>query len=78
MIGLDWLRMFSSRELSTLVAGAEHEINVSDLQVFISKTNIFKSYLVVQTIYTLNSFQQLFVKFMENVLNFQFLMKYDV
>ena len=33
MIGLDWLRMFSSKELSTLVAGAEHEINVSDLQV---------------------------------------------
>ena len=25
--------MFSSKELSTLVAGAEHEINVSDLQV---------------------------------------------
>ena len=33
MIGLDWLRMFSSKELSTLVAGAEHDINVSDLQV---------------------------------------------
>ena len=33
VIGLDWLRMFSSKELSTLVAGAEHEINVSDLQV---------------------------------------------
>merc|ERR1711902_233263 len=32
VIGLDWLRMFSSKELSTLVAGAEHEINVSDLQ----------------------------------------------
>ena len=25
--------MFSSKELSTLVAGAEHDINVSDLQV---------------------------------------------
>ena len=33
MIGLDWLRMFSSKELSTLIAGAEHEINVADLQV---------------------------------------------
>ena len=33
VIGLDWLRMFSSKELSTLVAGAEHEINVPDLQV---------------------------------------------
>ena len=33
VIGLDWLRMFSSKELSTLVAGAEHDINVSDLQV---------------------------------------------
>ena len=33
VIGLDWLRMFSSSELSTLVAGAEHEINVLDLQV---------------------------------------------
>lgn len=32
VIGLDWLRMFSSRELSTLISGAEHEINVSDLQ----------------------------------------------
>jgi len=32
VIGLDWLRMFSSSELSTLVAGAEHEINVLDLQ----------------------------------------------
>lgn len=32
VIGLDWLRMFSSKELSTLVAGAEHEINVGDLQ----------------------------------------------
>ena len=33
MIGLDWLRMFSSKELSTLIAGAEHEISVADLQV---------------------------------------------
>ena len=33
VIGLDWLRMFSSKELSTLIAGAEHEINVADLQV---------------------------------------------
>ena len=33
MIDLDWLRMFSSKELSTLVAGPENEINVSDLQV---------------------------------------------
>ena len=33
VIGLDWLRMFSSKELSTLIAGAEHEIDVADLQV---------------------------------------------
>ena len=33
VIGLDWLRMFSSKELSTLISGAEHEINVADLQV---------------------------------------------
>ena len=33
VIGLDWLRMFSSKELSTLIAGAEHEISVADLQV---------------------------------------------
>ena len=39
VIGLDWLRMFSSKELSTLVAGAEHEINVSDLQVGCSNLN---------------------------------------
>ena len=32
VIGLDWLRMFSSKELSTLISGAEHEISVSDLQ----------------------------------------------
>ena len=32
VIGLDWLRMFSSRELSTLISGAEHEISVTDLQ----------------------------------------------
>jgi ubiquitin-protein ligase E3 C len=32
VIGLDWLRMFSSRELRTLISGAEHEISVSDLQ----------------------------------------------
>jgi len=32
MISLDWLRMFSSKELSTLVSGAEHEISVTDLQ----------------------------------------------
>jgi len=33
VIGLDWLRMFSSKELSTLISGAEHEISVSDLQI---------------------------------------------
>ena len=32
VIGLDWLRMFSSKELSTLISGAEHEISVTDLQ----------------------------------------------
>ena len=32
VIGLDWLRMFSSNELSTLISGAEHEISVTDLQ----------------------------------------------
>ena len=32
MIGLDWLRMFSHRELETLICGAEHEISVEDLQ----------------------------------------------
>jgi len=32
VIGLDWLRMFSHRELQTLISGAEHEINVEDLQ----------------------------------------------
>ena len=32
VIGLEWLRMFSSAELGTLVAGAEHEISVLDLQ----------------------------------------------
>ena len=44
VIGLDWLRMFSSKELSTLVAGAEHEINVSDLQVDLLPLNssVFK------------------------------------
>ena len=39
MIGLDWLRMFSSKELSTLISGAEHEINVADLQVSQSLIN---------------------------------------
>eukprot|EP00092_Neocalanus_flemingeri_P033885 GFUD01036847.1.p1 GENE.GFUD01036847.1~~GFUD01036847.1.p1 ORF type:complete len:1078 (-),score=314.76 GFUD01036847.1:112-3345(-) len=32
VIGMDWLRMFSSKELSTLISGAEHEISVADLQ----------------------------------------------
>ena len=41
VIGLDWLRMFSSKELSTLVAGAEHDINVSDLQVCILSSHHF-------------------------------------
>ena len=41
VIGLDWLRMFSSKELSTLISGAEHEINVADLQV--SKCDSMKS-----------------------------------
>lgn len=31
VINLDWLRMFSYRELQTLISGAEHEINVDDL-----------------------------------------------
>ena len=26
VIGLDWLRMFSHRELQTLISGAEHDI----------------------------------------------------
>jgi len=32
VIGLDWLRMFSYRELETLISGAEHAISVEDLQ----------------------------------------------
>eukprot|EP00095_Tigriopus_kingsejongensis_P006661 maker-scaffold363_size195477-snap-gene-0.52 protein:Tk06661 transcript:maker-scaffold363_size195477-snap-gene-0.52-mRNA-1 annotation:"ubiquitin-protein ligase e3c" len=32
VINLDWLRMFSYRELQTLISGAEHEINVDDLE----------------------------------------------
>ena len=40
VIGLDWLRMFSSKELSTLISGAEHEINVADLQVSQSHINL--------------------------------------
>ena len=31
VINLDWLRMFSHRELQTLISGAEHEIDVEDL-----------------------------------------------
>jgi len=34
VIGLDWLRMFSHRELGTLISGAEHEINVEDLEAY--------------------------------------------
>ena len=33
VIDLDWSRMFSYRELQTLISGADHEINVDDLQV---------------------------------------------
>lgn len=32
VIELDWLRMFSYRELQTLISGADHEINIDDLQ----------------------------------------------
>lgn len=32
VLNLDWLRMFSYRELQTLISGADHEINVDDLQ----------------------------------------------
>ena len=32
VINLDWLRMFSYREIQTLVSGAEHEIDVDDLE----------------------------------------------
>ena len=42
VIGLDWLRMFSSKELSTLIAGAEHEINVADLRVRYLKYLLYK------------------------------------
>jgi len=31
VIGLDWLRMFSSRELSTLISGSEQDIGIEDL-----------------------------------------------
>ena len=31
VIDLDWLRMFSYRELQTLISGADHEINIDDL-----------------------------------------------
>ena len=33
MIGLDWLRMFSSRELSILISGSEQDIGMDDLMV---------------------------------------------
>ncbi len=32
VINLDWLRMFSHRELQTLISGADHEIDIDDLQ----------------------------------------------
>ena len=32
VIGLDWLRMFSHKELQILISGAEHEISVEDLE----------------------------------------------
>ena len=32
VINLDWLRMFSHRELQILISGAEHEINVKELR----------------------------------------------
>ncbi len=32
VIDLDWLRMFSYRELQTLISGADHEINIEDLE----------------------------------------------
>lgn len=32
VINLDWLRMFSCRELQTLISGAEHNIDITDLQ----------------------------------------------
>ena len=32
VIDLDWLRMFSYRELQTLISGADHEINIDDLE----------------------------------------------
>jgi len=32
VISPDWLRMFSYRELATLISGAEHDINVADLR----------------------------------------------
>lgn len=32
MINLDWLRMFSYRELQTLISGSEHAINLADLR----------------------------------------------
>ena len=32
VVNLDWLRMFSYRELQTLISGAEHEIDIDDLK----------------------------------------------
>ena len=33
VINLDWLRMFSHRELRTLISGADREINVEELRL---------------------------------------------
>ena len=41
VIDLDWSRMFSYRELQTLISGADHEINVDDLQVHTKYGNGF-------------------------------------
>ena len=41
VIDLDWSRMFSYRELQTLISGADHEINLEDLQVHTKYGNGF-------------------------------------
>ena len=41
VIDLDWSRMFSYRELQTLISGADHEINVEDLQTHTKYGNGF-------------------------------------
>ncbi len=48
VINLDWLRMFSYRDLQTLISGADTEINVDDLVILQQNNFIVVTQIILQ------------------------------